>query len=66
MAGDGGKVVHLVAHVHDGSTPHTLCTEEVDRQRDPIPGAPLCENCELTFRQIGEAVDRLTPARQTA
>jgi hypothetical protein len=32
----------------------------VDRQRDPIPGAPLCENCELTFRQIREAVERLT------
>jgi len=67
MASDGGKKVHLVGHLsHDGWTPHVLCTERVDRQRDPIPGAPLCANCELTFRQIGEAVDQLTAARLTA
>jgi len=60
MASDRGKVVHLVGHLaHDGWTPHVLCTVPVDRQRDPVPGAPLCENCELTFRQIRQAVERL-------
>jgi hypothetical protein len=45
MAGPKGRVVHLVGHLsHHGWTPHVLCTESVDRQRDPIPGAPLCEN----------------------
>jgi hypothetical protein len=61
MASPKGRVVHLVGHLsHDGWTPHVLCTEPVDRQRDPIPGAPLCENCELTFRQIAAAVAELT------
>lgn len=64
MASDRGKVVHLVSHLaHDGWTPHTLCTVPVDRQRDPITGAPLCVNCALTFRQIGEAVAQQAAAR---
>lgn len=37
MAGNG-QVVHLVSHVrHEDWAPQTLCTEEVDRQRDPVP-----------------------------
>ncbi len=60
MAGNG-QVVHLVTHVrHEDWAPQTLCTEEADRQRDPVPGARLCVNCELTFRQIQEAVEQLT------
>jgi hypothetical protein len=61
MASDRGQVVHLATHVrHDGWVPQTLCTEPVDRQRDPRPGARLCTNCAEAFRQIQEAVERLT------
>jgi hypothetical protein len=60
MAGDG-RVVHLVSHgsSEDGAQV-TLCAEVADRYREPVEGARLCENCEVTLRQLQQAAQRIT------